>query len=124
MDWPTPGAFQRVATDSLAGEAMVFVMDVPYGTDPANLYRLVGIYYATKARPVRKASVSATPCDFSASLGPVSYTEGTQLNFPFMVGNGSTYVIRLEPGRTYYISVQNLTCGPDENCRFVLDLYQ
>ena len=124
MDWPMPGAFHRAATDSLAGEAMVFVLDVPHGIDPTNLYRLVGIYQQANTRPVRRASLSATPCDFSASLGPVSYVEGTQLNFPFMVGNGSTYVIRLEPGQTYYISVQNLTCGPDENCRFVLDLYQ
>jgi hypothetical protein len=125
MNWPAPGAFERVATDSLAGEAMVFVMDVPHGLDPGNLYRLVGIYYQPSARPLRKASLSATPCDFSASLGPVSYVDArTQLSFPFMVGNGSTYVIRLEPGRTYYTSVQNLTCGLDENCRFVLDLYQ
>jgi len=124
MDWPMPGTFERVATDSLAGEAMVFVFDVPYGVDPDNLYRLVGIYYRTQAQPLRRASLSATPCDFSASLGTVSYIESTQLIFPFMVGNGSTYVIRLEPGKTYYVSVQNLTCGLDENCRFALDLYQ
>jgi Repeat of unknown function (DUF5648) len=124
MDWPTSNSFTRVVTDSLAGEAMVFVLDVPYGVDPNNLFRLVGIYYSA-AQPLRRASLSATPCDFSASLGPVSYVDrSTQLYFPFQVGNGSTYVIQLEPGKTYYISVQNLTCGPDENCRFALDLYQ
>ena len=124
LDWPGSGSFTRDVTDSLAGEAMVFVLDVPHGVDPNNVYRLVGIYAASTAQALRRSSLSATPCDFSASLGPVAYVDsGTQLYFPFQVGNGSAYVIRLEPGRTYYINVQNLSCGPTENCRFALDLY-
>jgi hypothetical protein len=125
LDWPASGAFTRVATNSLAGEAMVFVMDVPNGVDPNHLYRLVGIYAETTAHPYRRYSLSATPCDFSASLSALAYVDSsTQLYFPFQVGNGSTFVIRLEPGRTYYINALNLSCGPNENCRFALDLYQ
>ena len=125
MDWPTSGTFTRAATDSLAGEAMVFILNVPNGVDPNNVYRLSGIYYQTAAQPMRRGSLSATPCDFSASLGPASYVDhSTSLSFPFQVGSGSAYVVRLEPGRTYYVNVQNLSCGANENCRFALDLYQ
>ena len=125
LDWPTAGSFTRAVTNSLAGEAMVFILDVPYVADPNHIYRLSGIYAETTAHPFRRAALSATPCDFSASLGPVAYVDSsTQLYFPFQVGNGSTFVIRLEPRKTYYVNVQNLSCGPYENCRFALDLYQ
>jgi len=125
LDWPTSGSFTRAVSDSLAGEAMVFVLDVPFVVDPNNVYRLIGIYAASTAQALRKFSLSATPCDFSPSLSPLAYVDrSTQLYFPFQVGSGSTFVIELQPGRTYYVNVQNLSCGPYENCRFALDLYQ
>ena len=98
------------------GPASVFVVDVPAG---ASSHGTQGSFRISPSNAngynTRILSVSASPCDFSRSLGTASVVQGQDVRVYFTVGGHATdrygrqitSIADLTPGQKYYFTVVN-----------------
>jgi hypothetical protein len=96
------------------GTAAVFVVDVPAGASSNGSQGSFRISPTdANAYNTRILSVSASPCDFSRSLGSATVVQGQDVRVYFTVGGHAvdrygraiTTIADLSPGKRYYFTV-------------------
>jgi hypothetical protein len=128
LAWGAPAsAAPRVLTSSAGGFSAGEIVVARF-TTPSN--SAAGIYAQIKSaewgdqQHQRIASLSASPCDFSTSLGRLAMTTvaTTSPAITYAVGGSSSYYAILKPSTTYYFNIKNVDCGVGESCNMFVEL--
>jgi hypothetical protein len=116
-----------MTTKSFTGNvALVFRVTVPSSTRDGTYYRFSGAEYGDQPHQ-RTAALSASPCDFSKSLGALAFQDATPtITLYARIGASDGYYPGISPGGTYYLNVQNSsygqsTCSSGESCNMYID---
>jgi hypothetical protein len=128
LAWGAPAsAAPRVLTSSAGGFSAGEIVVARF-TTPAN--SAAGVYAQVKSaewgdqQHQRIASLSASPCDFSTSLGRLAMTTvaTTSPAITYAVGGSSSYYAILKPSTTYYFNIKNVDCRAGESCNMFVEL--
>jgi hypothetical protein len=97
------------------GDAVVFAITPPAGTDTGGKYVTIGLSPTnSQSYNQRSYAISTSPCDFSRSLGTATVVGGQSGTLRFTVGGYPLSRLSQQPittnadlvaGRTYYVSV-------------------
>jgi hypothetical protein len=128
ITWGAPStAAPRVLTSSAggfsAGEIVVARFTTP-ASSAAGIYAMIKSAEWGDQQHQRIASLSASPCDFSTSLGRLAMTTvaTTSPAITYAVGGSSSYYAILKPSTTYYFNIKNVDCGAGESCNMFVEL--